>query len=100
MSWALSCTLYSLDLFTVLYKNEVHTSQKTYYIYTTMTKGLTLFRKTIALYCKNDTKITDILCGQYEELKEALKKVVHMVITGFKRSMSESSYVYWSQLKL
>jgi hypothetical protein len=47
----------------VIYKNTVRTSQETHYVSATNTDRLMLFGETNAVYCENDAKHTNTLCG-------------------------------------
>jgi hypothetical protein len=47
--------------------NSVRTSQETRYVSATETNRLMLFRKTVAVYCKNHTEHINTLCGRKEE---------------------------------
>jgi hypothetical protein len=44
--------------------DPVRTSQETHYVTATKPNRLMLFRKTVAVYCKNHTEQTDTLCCQ------------------------------------
>jgi hypothetical protein len=50
-----------------LLTNSVHTSQETHHFSPIETSRLMLFREVITVYCENNTKHTDALCGQNAE---------------------------------
>jgi hypothetical protein len=56
-----------LKFFTILYKNSVRTSQETHYVSATKTSRLMLFREIVDVYCENQMKHTNTLCGKNAE---------------------------------
>jgi hypothetical protein len=59
--------LWRLDLFQIIYKNWVRTSQETHYVSATKTNRLMVFRETVAFYCENHTEHTNTLYGHNAE---------------------------------
>jgi hypothetical protein len=64
----------------IIFKISVCTSQETHYVSVTKPNWLVLFRETVAVYCKNHTEHTDILCGQSADFS-VVNLVVHIVTT-------------------
>jgi hypothetical protein len=67
LQFAENTTLMFLRIFYIVHKYSVRTSQEKTYVSATKTNLLILFTDTAAVYCENQTKFTNTLCGQNDE---------------------------------
>jgi hypothetical protein len=56
-----------LNLFWVIFKYSVRTSQEIHCIHATKSSMLILFNVTVSVFCRNLTKNTNIFCGRHSE---------------------------------